>query len=162
MKTLVLVRHAKSSWKYDLPDKERPLKSRGLNDAELVSKHFKNKGFTPDMVYSSPANRALTTCNIFIKNLKVTNNLLKIDNKLYDFGGQSVTNFIKNLDDDLQNVVIFGHNHAFTSVVNKFGSEYIENVPTCGLVKIDFDVDKWSDIQKGKTSYVLIPKDLKG
>ena len=50
------------------------------------------------MVYSSPANRALTTCNIFIKNLKITKNLLKIDNNLYDFGGQSVTNFIKNLD----------------------------------------------------------------
>ena len=161
MKTIILIRHAKSSWEFDVEDRKRPLSKRGLNDAELMSKHIKNKNFRPDMVFSSPANRAFSTCQIFFKNLEFDKNLLKIENDLYDFGGQSVTNFIKRLDQNLNNVILFGHNHAFTSVVNSFGSEYIENVPTSGLVKIDFNVDNWSDIQKGKTSYVLLPRHLK-
>ena len=140
MKKLVLVRHAKSSWKYDVTDAERPLKKRGLRDAALVSKSFKNELFRPEIIFSSPANRALTTCKIFIKNLNLDDHLLHIQDELYDFGGQNVIDFITQIDDSYKNVMIFGHNHAFTSICNIFGDQFIDNLPTSGLVVINFDV----------------------
>lgn len=161
MKTIVLVRHGKSSWKYDVGDKERPLKKRGVNDANAVSREFEKTKFQPDLVLSSPANRALSTCKIFIKNLGYSNDILEIRNELYDFGGHSVINCIKALDDTHEQIMIFGHNHAFTSITNSFGSEYIANLPTTGLVMINFDIDSWKDLKQGKTELMIIPSALR-
>lgn len=161
MKTLILVRHAKSSWEFDVNDKERPLKKRGFNDAHLVSNAFKDRDLTPDIVFSSPANRALSTCNIFLKNLEVSTEKLSVIEDLYDFGGESVINFLKNLSENYKNVMIFGHNHAFTSICNIFGDTFIDNLPTSGLVVIDFDVDSWPTIGNGTTRFTIFPRDLK-
>ncbi|RIA09595.1 phosphohistidine phosphatase [Flavobacteriaceae bacterium MAR_2010_72] len=161
MKNITFIRHAKSSWEYDVRDQDRPLSNRGFTDAELVSKQFESVSFQPDAVFSSPANRALTTCKIFLKNLEIPNNLLTISSDLYDFGGESVVRFIKSIDEKHQNVIIFGHNHAFTSLVNRFGDNYIDNLPTCGLVWIAFDIPTWNAIDKGKTKLIITPKELK-
>ena len=161
MKTLVLVRHAKSSWEYDLPDRDRPLKKRGLNDADLVSKDFKKSGFIPDKIISSPANRAFTTCEIFMKNLGYDKSLLEKNENLYDFGGFNVMAVLRSLDDHLGSVMIFGHNHAFTSLANSLGDRYIDNLPTSGLVKIKLGIDSWTDLNKGRTILTIFPRDLK-
>lgn len=161
MKNLILVRHAKSSWDYKVSDDKRPLEDRGKTDSQLVSNEFKYYSFHPDIIYSSHANRALTTCKIFMKTLKLSDNLLKTSNKLYDFSGENVVDFIKSLDKQLNNVIIFGHNYAFTSISNRFGSIFIDNLPTCGLVWIQFDIDSWAEIEKGTTKLIIKPKDLK-
>jgi phosphohistidine phosphatase len=161
MKKLIFIRHAKSSWEYDVDDRKRPLSNRGITDAALVSKEFNIKEFNIDAVFSSPAKRALLTCEIFFKNLNIDINLLTISEDLYDFGGQSVMSFIKKIDDSNENVMIFGHNHAFTYLVNLFGSVNIDNLPTSGLVSIDFNISTWSDIQKGITNTIIVPKHLK-
>ncbi len=161
MKRLILVRHAKSSWNYEVGDKDRPLKERGINDAYLVANHLSKKGYNIEAVFSSPANRALHTCIIFLRTLGVDFNVLTVTNNLYDFSGGSVLNFIKSLDNSLQTVMIFGHNHAFTSVANQLGNEYIDNVTTSGTVVIDFDEDNWENITKGKTNQIIFPKHLK-
>jgi phosphohistidine phosphatase len=80
---------------------------------------------------------------------------------LYDFGGEYVINFIKNLDENYQNVMIFGHNHAFTSICNIFGDMFVDNLPTSGLMVIDFSIDSWKDVNKGKTRFTIFPRDLK-
>lgn len=161
MKTLVLVRHAKSSWEHNLTDLDRPLSERGFSDAEMLSHYFKNYNFHPNYVFSSPANRALTTCNIFMEALNLSKKMLSVDHQLYDFGGQQVSQFIKSLDDNYQNVMIFGHNHAFTAISNIFGNKFIDNVPTCGLVMIEFDTISWKTIDKGHTKLTLFPKELR-
>lgn len=161
MKTLVLVRHAKSSWDHDIADIERSLSSRGYGDANLLSKEFLKYNFVPDALFSSPANRAVTTCKIFIDNCNYQSNQLKIIQDLYDFGGRQVANFIDTLGDENQNVMIFGHNHAFTAIANSFGDIYIDNVPTCGLVMIQFNIDSWKNLDKGHTKLTLFPKELK-
>jgi len=161
MRELVLIRHAKSSWKYDVNDVERPLKKRGLRDATLVSKAFQKVSFFPEIIFSSSANRALSTCEIFMKNLNFENNILQVKDELYDFGGQNVINFITNLDDRYKKVMIFGHNHAFTSICNIFGDQFIDNLPTSGLVVINFDVTSWQNIKKGVTKLTIFPRDLK-
>lgn len=161
MKTLILIRHAKSSWEHDVNDLNRPLSERGFSDAGLLSKEFTAIKFQPDAVFSSTANRALSTCQIFMDNLGLEKKLLTIDRQLYDFGGNQVLRFIKSLDDGLEKVMIFGHNHAFTTLTNNLGDTEIDNLPTTGLVMIEFNVDHWQEINKGETKMILKPKDYK-
>ncbi len=161
MKTIVLIRHGKSSWESNVTDRERPLKPRGKNDAKLVVNQFIKESIAPKYIFSSPAKRALNTCKVFTKSLNLSENIIKIVEDLYDFGGESVINFIKNLPDNYDEIMIFGHNHAFTSISNIFGSIFIDNLPTCGLVKINFDIDSWAEIKQGQTELMLIPKELK-
>ncbi len=161
MKTLYMVRHAKSSWKYDLPDHQRPLKKRGHNDAELVSAKAKEEHKAPQRIISSDANRAQTTAMYFKKAFGISDDDFLLNHDLYDFSGQSVMEIIKGLDDSLKRVMIVGHNHAFTSIVNMLGDEYIDNLPTSGFVVIKFPVDSWSEITTGKTKTLLFPRHLK-
>jgi phosphohistidine phosphatase len=161
MKTIILVRHGKSSWEFDVSDRQRSLKSRGIRDAKLVIDQFIKHSDFPDKIFSSPAKRALSTCEIFVKALNLPESSIIIEEELYDFGGESVVDFIKNLSDSFSHIMIFGHNHAFTSIANIFGSIFIDNLPTSGLVKIKFEVDNWKEIKKGQTDLVLTPKALK-
>lgn len=161
MKTLILVRHGKSSWDHSVDDKDRPLKERGINDGHLVSKKFKSQDVVIDAVFSSPANRALHTCMIFLRQLNFPFIKFEITNELYDFSGESVLNFVKKLDDHFDTVMIFGHNEAFTNVANSLGNSYIDSVPTTGFVQFDFDVKDWASVTKGITTQTIFPKDLK-
>lgn len=161
MKSITLVRHGKSSWEQDVSDRERPLKTRGVNDIKLVANQFFDRSSIPEIIFSSPANRALSTCKIFTNSLNIAEEHITVVEDLYDFGGESVINFIKSLPNDLSDVMIFGHNHAFTSISNIFGDTYIDNLPTSGLVKLDFEIDDWKDLNKGTTNFIIIPKELK-
>lgn len=161
MKTIILIRHGKSSWAHDVTDRERPLKTRGINDTRLVANQFFNKSKVPKTIFTSPANRALSTCEIFANALKIPIETIIEVEELYDFEGQNVISFIKNLPNDCNEVMIFGHNHAFTSISNIFGDTFIDNLPTSGLVKLNFEIDNWKDLKKGSTEFVIIPKALK-
>ncbi len=162
MKTLYLVRHAKSSWEYDVIDHERPLNDRGFKDANLVSSHLKETLELPDLVISSDAMRAKTTAMIFMKNLGIVEGEILLNHELYDFSGEDVLQFVRELDDELNSVLIFGHNHAFTHIANSLGNSYIENVPTSGLVQLEFNVQNWASIEKGLTKQTIFPKQLRG
>lgn len=161
MKKVLFVRHGKSSWDYEVADKDRPLKERGINDAHLIGKQLKTMGIKIERSYSSPANRALHTAMIVLRNLNFDFLRFRVNEELYDFSGDSVLQFLKTLDNDFQSVLIFGHNYAFTSLVNSLGDEYIDNLPTAGMAIIEFDCDSWSDISKGKTQEIIVPKQLK-
>lgn len=161
MKNLILVRHAKSSWEYDVIDHERPLKTRGINDANLISSNFKNNEFTLDSVLVSDALRTKLTAEIFQKNLEFSPNCCRFEHDLYDFSGEKLTEVIKSCEKSLQNVMIFGHNYAITNFVNTYGDKDFANVPTSGLVWLEFDIDDWQDISKARTKLHLFPKNLK-
>ena len=107
-------------------------------------------------VYSSPAIRALHTCVIFLRNLKIPYSNFSLTDDLYDFSGEDVLQFVRNLPDSQQIVMIFGHNHAFTEVANILGDVFIDNVPTTGLVHLSFEVPQWKNVQKGKTEKVVL------
>ncbi|SDN02662.1 SixA phosphatase family protein [Kriegella aquimaris] len=162
MKTLILVRHGKSSWEYSVNDIDRPLQERGINDALLVSSSFKSQNLKIDAVYSSPANRALHTSMIFLRELNFNLDSFQATKWLYDFSGDYVLQFIKELDNDLDTVMIFGHNHAFTHIANSLGNTYIDNVPTTGLVELEFTTDDWTMVTKGITKQTIFPKHLRG
>ncbi|GLU45464.1 histidine phosphatase family protein [Allomuricauda sp. NBRC 101325] len=161
MKQLILMRHGKSSWDYDVSDKDRPLLERGIKDAHKVANTFKLHAPQINFAFSSPANRALHTSMIFTRTLNFDMTNFRVNEQLYDFSGGSVQNFVEQLDNGLDIVAIFGHNYAFTSLANTWGDQYIENVPTAGLVHITFNVDDWSKIATGTTKQTVFPKHLK-
>lgn len=161
MKTITIIRHAKSSWEHQVTDFERPLKKRGLEDSMLVSRYAKDKINVPNLILSSDAKRAKSTAEIFIKTLNCQHVDFQLNNKLYDFSGNDLIEVINNCDDTVSNLMIFGHNFAITSFVNMYGSLPFDNVPTSGLVSINFDIDNWKNLVPGKTVFKIFPKDLK-
>jgi len=161
MKYIYMVRHAKSSWKHDVIDHERPLKSRGNNDAKLVSTHVKNSLPRPQKIISSDAKRASTTAEYFKNAWSIGDEDFSTSYEMYDFSGRQVMDTIAKLDNTLDLVMLVGHNHAFTSIANMLGSEYIDNFPTSGFVYLQFDVDSWDKVQTGKTVQTVFPRDLK-
>jgi len=162
MKTLILVRHGKSSWEYSVGDKDRPLLEKGINDAHLIADKFHEQAIQIDSIFSSPANRALHTAMIFCRQMHYPLDNFRTTEWLYDFSGDEVLHFVKELDNDVNTIMIFGHNHAFTYIANSLGNTYIENVPTSGLVQIEFDVNDWKSIEKGITKQTIFPKQLRG
>lgn len=161
MKTLYLVRHAKSSHDFDLEDHQRPLADRGLNDAPLVAEQIKDNLKMPDRIISSDAVRAKTTAVLFLKTLEIDQNDLILEPKLYDFNGREVEKIIRAMDDRVNTLMIFGHNNAMTSLVNNLGDMKIDNVATAGFTQINFDQVHWKDISDGTTENYVKPKQLK-
>jgi len=161
MKILYLLRHAKSSWEEGVDDHKRSLKNRGKNDAELVSKYVAIKVKAPQKIYSSDANRAQTTARYFKESFGVSDKDCILKPSLYDFEGSKVMEVIKNVANNLDCVMIVGHNHALTSIVNMLGDAVINNLPTCGFVELQFEVDSWEFANFGHTSTQVFPRDLK-
>ena len=161
MKTLYLVRHAKSSWEFDLTDHERPLNDRGLRDAPRVAAHVAAHMEKPDLIISSDAMRAKTTAFFFAKAFSIDENDIVLNHKLYDFNGGQLVQEIRACDASVSCLMVFGHNNAMTSVVNTYGDRYTDNVPTSGFTAICFDTENWADISQGKTIFSCTPKELR-
>ena len=159
MKTLFIVRHAKSSWKYEgIKDIDRPLKRRGINDAYLISSVLQKKIDTPSVFVSSCANRALHTAMIFSYTFNYPLANLKISKSLYSFSDGYLIKTIKALDNGFDSAIIFSHDHGISDFVNKFGDKSIDHVPTCGVVAIEFKTNHWKNIKDGKTLFTEFPK----
>jgi phosphohistidine phosphatase len=161
MKTLYLVRHAKSSWEFDLEDHERPLNERGLHDAPMVARNIKDEINVPDKIMSSDAVRANTTAMLYLKALEIDPSVLILDPKLYDFNGREVDKIVRGTSDEVNCLMIFGHNNAMTSLVNKWGDLEIENVSTAAFTEIVFKQKKWTEIKNGTTKQYITPKQFK-
>ena len=159
MKTLYIVRHAKSSWEYEgIADIDRPLKKRGINDAYLVSGVLQKKIERPAVFVSSCANRALHTAMIFSYTFNYPLANLKISKSLYSFSDGYLIKTVKALDNGFDSAIIFSHDHGISDFVNKFGDKPIDHVPTCGVVAIEFQTKHWKNIKVGKTLFFEFPR----
>ncbi|MGB7841322.1 MAG: histidine phosphatase family protein [Salinimicrobium sp.] len=161
MKKLILVRHGKSSWEENLPDEDRPLAKRAYADAELVLKAFRNHVPESLHMWSSPANRALSTARIFQNNLRIPDERFKIKEDLYTFNVNHLLKVIFGCNDSVENLMVFGHNPALTQLVNTLGDHPFDNVPTTGLNVLEFESDSWRTIKNGKNTLYLFPKHLR-
>jgi phosphohistidine phosphatase len=143
MKTLFLIRHAKSSWaSIGLRDHDRTLELRGHNDAPRMAKHLKKLGFTPDLIVSSPAVRARTTAEYFAKEFNMDAQSIDIQQDIYEADERTIQHIINELPETAETVLIFGHNPTFTYIADGFSKkDRFENVPTCGIVQIQSDTE---------------------
>jgi phosphohistidine phosphatase len=150
MKTLYLVRHAKSSWDDPaLADKERPLDARGKRDAPKVGKRLAKAGVEPDLILSSSAKRALTTARIIAKELGYKRKSIVVVDRLYAAEPDVVLDTIQRLDNEAGCVMLFGHNPELTELAHRLSSR-ITRMPTCAVAEFTFDVKSWSRIGKVK------------
>ena len=148
MKTLYLVRHAKSSWDDPaLADNERPLDARGKRDAPKVGKRLLKAGAKPDLILSSPAKRALTTARIIAKELGYKRKKIVVDDRLYAAEANVVLDIIQRLDKEAECVMLFGHNPELTELAHRLSSQ-IKRMPTCAVAQFTFGVNSWARIGK--------------
>ncbi len=149
MKRVFFVRHAKSSWSdTSLSDIQRPLNKRGLRDAPFMAALLKGKGVSPDAIISSPAVRAHTTAKYFAQALLGAEDRVVLYKELYHAFPRDILDVIGKQPDDLNVILVFGHNPGFTSIANLFSKEYIGNVPTCGILEVEANIKKWSDLSE--------------
>lgn len=148
MKTLLLIRHAKSSWKNsDLSDYQRPLNKRGLRDAPYMGKRIAHWGCQPEQIISSPSLRALTTAKPIATELNYNPINIIENEKIYGAGDQELVQIIQSFDDQFENIMLVTHNPGITNLANGLTNENILNIPTCGALQISFEIDNWRDIK---------------
>ena len=156
MKTLFLIRHAKSSWDDPaLPDKDRPLGNRGRRDARKMGKRLAKRDVKPDLILSSPARRALTTAEIIAKKLDYKRKNIVVEDRLYSGAVHDLLNVVQKLGDKLERVMLFGHNPELTEFAHRLSSE-ITHMPTCAVAKFPFKAKSWSHIDNAKLAKVAL------
>lgn len=157
MKTLLLIRHAKSSWdNITLNDFDRPLNDRGKNDAPKMAKRLRKKDVKIDAFISSPAKRAKKTAQCFIKEFDKKEDEIIFIYSLYEASVSDFNAAIKSINDKYKNVAIFSHNPGITQFANELvrGAD-IDNMPTCSIFAVKADVESWKDFSKAKKEFVF-------
>jgi phosphohistidine phosphatase len=164
MKTLYVVRHAKSSWDLPgIPDFDRHLNDRGKRDAPRMGKRLKDKHIHPGLMLSSPAKRALSTCKRIAEALGYPAEKIKTDRALYHADEEEILSVIRRVKDKHDVLMVFGHNPGLTDFVNRMSRDNtatINNIPTCGVVAFDFNITSWNeaDFGKGELRFYDYPK----
>ena len=149
MKLIYLVRHAKSSWNNPgQPDFDRPLNKRGLLDAPVMGQSIQQQGFLPDLIISSPANRALSTAKIMANSLSYPLENIAEQPKFYDANVDELLAEVQQLDDVLHNLLLIGHNPSMSWFADFLCDDPTINLPTCGVYAIECHVQHWSEIAK--------------
>ena len=152
-KTLFIVRHGKSSWdSQGLSDVDRPLKERGVRNAYEMADKLKSSGMIPDIIFSSPACRALHTAVIFMRVMNLPEDRFFLKNDLYLADTKDILHIIAQAPKEINKLMIFGHNPGFTDLVNFLSTLNIPNVPTAGIVMLSFGTSEWKNI--GRKNFI--------
>jgi phosphohistidine phosphatase len=154
MKTLLLVRHAKSSWESAaLTDFDRPLNERGKNDAPVMAKRLKDRDIEIDAFISSPAKRAKKTAKLFAEGLgKKEKNIIYIS-ALYNATARDFYDVIKDIEDKYKTIAIFSHNPGITEFANELTKNIIDNMPTSSVYAVKIPINKWIDFKDAKKEF---------
>jgi phosphohistidine phosphatase len=161
MKNLLLLRHAKSSWEdSSLPDFERPLNGRGRSAAPLVGKFMRERKLRPDLVISSPAQRARETIALVLEAARIETEL-RYDERIYEASAARLVEVISQVEDDKREVMLVGHNPGFENLLKLLTGE-TERVPTAALSRIILNSEKWNEAgaRGGRLEWLVKPKEL--
>lgn len=164
MKTLYILRHAKSSWEFEeLSDHDRPLNKRGRSDAPLIGQELAARGVKPDLVISSPAVRALSTATLVSKETAYDPDDILVDERIYGASKEDLLEVVQDAPAEADHVMLVGHNEALSEFANMVAPEHIERLPTAGVVAVAFDCKSWSDIssRNAKVLFYDSPKNYK-
>ncbi len=154
MKSLLLIRHAKSSWdNASLNDFDRPLNDRGKQDAPMMAERLSDKKIKIDAFVSSPAKRAAMTAKIFAGEFKIKKDDIIFKTELYMASADVFFEIIKKTDDHLNCIGIFSHNPGLTDFANELTEVRIDNIPTCGIFAVKADIKHWADFKEAKKKF---------
>ncbi len=161
MKRLVLIRHAKSSWKHpELRDFDRPLNKRGKVNAPEMGRRLAQRSLMPDCLISSPAKRAIKTAEIIAEAIGFPSDQISRAHPVYDAGVPELLGVLRKLNDGDEIVFVVGHNPGLTDLINFLCGYSLDNLPTCGVFCADFDISSWQETgrQTGKVVFVDFPQ----
>ncbi|WKV10856.1 SixA phosphatase family protein [Marivirga harenae] len=160
MKKLILIRHAKSSWDFPhLKDYDRPLNDRGKRDAPKMAQWLSSQEIKADLIISSGAERTKNTAIAF---QAVLNILMEIDDQLYHASRSKLLNIIKQANDEINCLLLVSHNPGLNDLADYLLSGFTDNIPTTGIVSLNFDIQKWSEAspQSASLHFFQFPKNL--
>ncbi len=161
MKFIYLIRHAKSSWNIpNLDDFNRPLNKRGIENAKLMGKKLTELNCNPDYIISSSAIRTAETSAILSKATGYNFNKLVFTNALYETNLNEMIQIINKLPNHTKEVILISHNPTITKLSNYLTDDYIDHIPTCGIVKIELEIENWQHIIEGigRKIFFIYPK----
>ncbi|WP_024955844.1 SixA phosphatase family protein [Sulfurospirillum arcachonense] len=161
MKTIYLIRHAKSSWnEIGISDFERPLNKRGKRDLPYMADRLKKFKIKPDLILSSPAKRAQKTAKVIAETIGYDKDEISYKESLYESSYTTYRYLLDSLSDDLNSIFIVAHNPTLTDVGERLSGAILTNIPTCSIVCIEFDVESFQDIKEesGKIMFFDYPK----
>jgi phosphohistidine phosphatase len=164
MKTLSLMRHAKSSWKdAELNDLDRPLLEKGLRRTRTIIAHLQEKSFSPEYILCSHARRSLETARIMAHAFGIEDEFFRIEKNLYTDSADDYFDRLFDLPEKINHVLMVGHNPSITNFVNAYLKQKIDYLPTSGIVILSFDTGKWEELPmaQSRTMLVAYPKMLK-
>lgn len=145
MKTLTLIRHAKSSWSDSgLTDKQRPLNARGLRDAPEMGARLNTHGIRPSLICASPAVRAWTTAKLIADAIGYPQEFLQREDGLYLASTDSIRDVLLGQDSGFNSIALVGHNPGMTQFANQLIPGLTNNLSTAGIVSVQFEQDDWN------------------
>ncbi|MEI6756241.1 MAG: phosphohistidine phosphatase [Chlorobium sp.] len=161
MKTIYIVRHAKSGWENaQTEDFDRTLNEKGMKAAPFMAALLKEKDVHPDLVFSSPANRAITTAELFCDILGYPKEKIRQQIEIYEGISGHLLNIVQQIPDNCKTVMIFGHNPTLTDFSNQLTGDHFDNLVPGGVVRIDMNITFWKDAAPGtgKTVWYEFPQ----
>lgn len=159
MKTLYLMRHAKSSWSFDdLSDKQRPLNDRGRDDAPLMGQALAKRDITLDLLVSSPAVRALSTAALVAHELEYPADKITVLDAIYEATVPDLLAVVRQLPDTADSVLLVGHNNTLTDFANLLSPSEIPEMPTAAIVCLKFSTDQWAQVDRANAEYYFFDK----
>lgn len=160
---LILIRHTKSSWSdFSIPDFERPLKKDRIEDAKNMASKLKQLKLKPEHLICSPATRTRQTVEYFCDKLNYAYNKIQFDERIYESSAEEILSVVREIEPVIKTLVVVGHNPSLTHLANYFLENKIDEMPTTGVVWIEFKAANW-EIYKPvacKLKYFLTPKTI--
>ena len=163
MKTIILVRHAKSSWDdFSLKDEDRPLTDRGKKNAPDMAKRLLKKKVPIDAILSSPAERAKRTAEYFAREYDISKKKIILIPELYMANNDAFVRTIRNAPEKADSIALFSHNDGITHFANSLSEAKVDNMPTCSVFAVKVDIKSWDEFVPGKTEFYFFdyPKSL--
>ena len=156
MKTILLVRHAKSGWgDSSLSDFERTLTERGKTDAKMMAKRLIEKSIKIDALISSPAKRAKKTTKIFMKELQVDEKKIQLKDSLYEASLKDFYDVVEGFSDEDKTVALFSHNPGITEFIDSLDCHPVYDMPTCGVYACSIKTNHWKDFREAEKEFLF-------
>lgn len=157
MKTLLLIRHAKSSWNDpDVDDFDRPLNKRGKQNAPEMANRLRSRGIVPELLIASPAKRTRNTARLMAKEWHYDKDAILLEDELYLCYASTFLKMITRIDDDIDTVAIFAHNPGITDFANYITQEIrIDNIPTSGVFAVKANIDSWKEFDSANKHFLF-------
>ena len=152
-----LMRHAKSERDHSTQkDFDRILNDRGLNDAPEMGKRLNKSGVKADLIISSSAARALKTAQVVAQEICYPEKNIVQQQEIYEADIDDLIQVIRNVEDRYEKIIMVGHNPSFTGIVGYLTNQFIDNIPTSGVVQINFDLPTWKQVTQHSGKFISI------